>query len=106
MKRLWRAVAWIAGLAIVAALLVPSVRDRLFNRSATTQTAGQQPAGKRRGGSGTIPVLTAIARKADIPVYVEGVGTGQALNSVLIRSQVDGTLTALNFVEGQDREGR
>ena len=47
-------------------------------------------------------MLSAGAREADVPVYVEGVGTGTALNSVLIRSQVDGILTKLNFVEGQD----
>ena len=46
-------------------------------------------------------MLTAPSRMADVPVYVEGVGTGQALNSVLIRSQVDGTLTSLDFTEGQ-----
>ena len=37
-----------------------------------------------------------------MPVYVEGVGTGLALNSDLIRSQVDGILLKLNFVEGQN----
>ena len=46
--------------------------------------------------------MTAKAHASDVPVYVEGVGTGQALNSVLIRSQVDGTLISLNFVEGQN----
>jgi multidrug efflux system membrane fusion protein len=38
----------------------------------------------------------------DVPVYLDGVGSVRALNNVLVRSQVDGKLIAVNFVEGQD----
>ena len=107
MKRVWRLLAWIAGLAVVAALVTPLLTTSLRNTPAPTQTEGAAgsgaPAGKGRHAapSGPIPVLTANSRQADVPVYVEGVGTGQALNSVLVRSQVDGILESLDFVEGQ-----
>src|SRR3954463_13164319 len=49
-----------------------------------------------------VPVLAATPRVQDVPVYLEGVGAVRALNNVLVRSQVDGKLIAVNFTEGQD----
>src|SRR4030081_3300088 len=49
-----------------------------------------------------VPVLAATPRIQDVPVYLEGVGSVRALNNVLVRSQVDGKLIAVNFTEGQD----
>src|SRR3954471_2540313 len=49
-----------------------------------------------------VPVLAATPRMQDVPVYLEGVGSVRALNNVLVRSQVDGKLIAVNFSEGQD----
>ena len=49
-----------------------------------------------------VPVLAAMPRIQDVPVYLDGVGTVHALNTVTVRSQVDGKLIAVNFVEGQD----
>ena len=41
-------------------------------------------------------------RVQDVPVYLDGVGSVRALNTVTVRSQVDGKLIAVNFTEGQD----
>jgi multidrug efflux system membrane fusion protein len=49
-----------------------------------------------------VPVLAATPRVQDVPVYLDAVGAVRALNNVLVRSQVDGKLIAVNFVEGQD----
>ena len=49
-----------------------------------------------------MPVLAATPRIQDVPVYLEGVGSVRALNNVIVRSQVDGKLIAVNFTEGQD----
>ena len=49
-----------------------------------------------------VPVLAATPRTLDVPVYLDGVGAVRALNTVTVRSQVDGKLIAVNFVEGQD----
>lgn len=49
-----------------------------------------------------VPVLAATPRVQDVPVYLDGVGAVRALNTVTVRSQVDGKLIAVNFIEGQD----
>src|SRR3984957_14750574 len=70
------------------------------------QKQGQQKGpGFRRGGGNpndTVPVLAIAARLADVPVYLDGVGTAKALNTVLVRSQVDGKLMKIDFKEGQE----
>jgi membrane fusion protein, multidrug efflux system len=62
----------------------------------------QRNAGRFGNPEGPIPVLAAEARIADVPVYLDGVGTTRALNMVTVHSQVDGTLISVNFREGQD----
>jgi multidrug efflux system membrane fusion protein len=49
-----------------------------------------------------IPVSASPAARADIPVELTGLGTVQALNSVLIRSRVDGQIVKVNYSEGKD----
>jgi membrane fusion protein, multidrug efflux system len=48
-----------------------------------------------------IPVETVAARRADVPIYVDGLGTVQAFNAVTIKSRVDGQIQKISFVEGQ-----
>ena len=49
-----------------------------------------------------IPIATATASVADVPLTVDGIGTVQALNTVNIKPMVDGPLTEIHFREGQD----
>jgi len=49
-----------------------------------------------------IPVVTAAATRADVPVTLDGIGTVQALNTVNIRPMVSGPLVKIGFHEGQD----
>jgi multidrug efflux system membrane fusion protein len=51
-----------------------------------------------------VPVLAATPQIKDVPVYLEGVGTMRALNTVTVRAQVEGKLVAVLFKEGQDVE--
>jgi membrane fusion protein, multidrug efflux system len=70
----------------------------------------KQPAkgGKRGAGGGgsastdPVPILAIPARTADVPVYLDGVGTAKALNTVTVRPQVDGKLINISFTEGQE----
>jgi multidrug efflux system membrane fusion protein len=67
----------------------------------------QQQARFGRGGGGDdgpVPVVAALAKRSDVPVYLDGVGTIRALNTVTVRSQVDGKLLSVNYTEGQDVE--
>src|SRR6266700_1378784 len=49
-----------------------------------------------------IPVMASKVRRADVPIYLTGLGTVQAYNSVLIKSRVDGQIVKINFSEGKD----
>jgi membrane fusion protein, multidrug efflux system len=71
--------------------------------------AGEQQgsrSGRRRGGmsqfSGPIPVLAAEAKAEDVPVYIDGVGSVKALNSVTVRAQISGKIVEIGFDEGQN----
>ena len=49
-----------------------------------------------------VPVASATAQRADVPIYLTGLGTVQAFNTVTIRTQVDGQLFRVAFTEGQE----
>jgi multidrug efflux system membrane fusion protein len=55
-----------------------------------------------RAAAPAIPVSASKVERADIPVELSGLGTVQALNSVLVRSRVDGQIVKINFTEGLD----
>jgi multidrug efflux system membrane fusion protein len=82
-------------LAIIAAIVAQALLG-----------TGDKPAGRRNraGDDGPVPVLVAAASIADVPVYIDGVGTTKALNTVTVVSQVDGKLIKVGFKEGQDVE--
>ena len=48
-----------------------------------------------------VPVAVAQARKGDMAVHLTGLGTVTALNSVTVKSRVDGQLVRVVFIEGQ-----
>jgi multidrug efflux system membrane fusion protein len=49
-----------------------------------------------------IPVTPGTVTVKDVPVYVRGLGTVQAYNTVTIKSRVDGQITQVLFTEGQE----
>jgi multidrug efflux system membrane fusion protein len=49
-----------------------------------------------------VPVTTVATHLQDMPVFLDGLGTVQALNVVEIKAQVNGTLIALPVREGQE----
>ena len=57
---------------------------------------------RRFAAQGPVPVLVTEAARADVPVYIDAVGTTRPLNTVTVRPQVDGKLIGVNFKEGQD----
>jgi multidrug efflux system membrane fusion protein len=64
--------------------------------------AAQQRRAGRFAAEGPVPVLVAAVTRADVPVYLDAVGTIKALNTVTVRPQVDGKLLSVNFKEGDD----
>jgi multidrug efflux system membrane fusion protein len=62
----------------------------------------------RKSGSAAAPASPAVVRveaaktaRADVPIFVDGLGTVQALYTVTISPRVDGELMKVGFVEGQ-----
>jgi multidrug efflux system membrane fusion protein len=55
-----------------------------------------------RAPAPAIPVMASKVERADIPIELAGIGTVQALNSVLVKSRVDGQIVKINFSEGKD----
>jgi len=55
-----------------------------------------------RGAGGPVPVVAGTVKQKDVPIYLEGIGTIQALNTVTVRARVDGQLEKVAFEEGQD----
>ena len=64
----------------------------------------KQAAGRRGKGGGdmAVPVADAPSSIADVPVYLYGVGTAKARNTVTVRPQVDGRILSIKFKEGQE----
>jgi len=57
--------------------------------------------GGRRGGNGPLPVIVEPAKKGNINIYINGLGTVSPLVTDVIRTQVSGQLVQVNFQEGQ-----
>jgi membrane fusion protein, multidrug efflux system len=49
-----------------------------------------------------IPITAGQVEVRDVPLYVVGVGTVQAYNTVTVQARVDGQLDSVDFQEGQD----
>lgn len=58
-----------------------------------------KPGGKQ--GSRSVPVVTAVARQGNMEIFLNGLGTVSALNTVTVRTRVDGQLDRVAFTEGQ-----
>jgi membrane fusion protein, multidrug efflux system len=54
-----------------------------------------------RAGPQTIAVNTAAVSHADMPIYLQGLGTVQAFYTVTVTARVDGELQRVAFTEGQ-----
>jgi multidrug efflux system membrane fusion protein len=100
MRRALRWVLIMVGLAGLVVLLSPVV---LPTRAPETPQFGGRAARGGAGGAGPpVSVLAATAKAADVPVYIDAIGTVRALNTVTVNAQVDGQITEINFKEGQD----
>jgi multidrug efflux system membrane fusion protein len=65
--------------------------------------AAQKGKGGRPGmGQMVIPVATARAETRDLPVFLSGLGSVDAFNTVSIKSRIDGQLVRIAITEGQD----
>lgn len=105
----WR---WLVWVVVLSALTYSGVRYRDALASIVRRPAATDSASGARGGRGGnanprgTSVVAMPARKADMPIYLRGLGSVAAFNTVTVRSRVDGELINIAFTEGQFvREG-
>lgn len=48
-----------------------------------------------------VPVVAGTVAQHDVPIYLNGVGTVIAYNTDVVRAQIQGQITSINFSEGQ-----
>lgn len=48
-----------------------------------------------------VPVVGGVVAQHDVPIYLNGVGTVIAYNTDVVRAQIQGQITSINFTEGQ-----
>jgi membrane fusion protein, multidrug efflux system len=88
----------------------PAANDGATVREGASGKSGDKPkySGGRPGnkdmGDSTgkpTPVSTDLVKRMDMVVNVQALGTMTAMNTAIVRSQVDGVLKSLRFTEGQ-----
>jgi len=62
----------------------------------------EQKNAKASGPPPAVPVGVATVQQRDFPVYLTGLGSVQAFNTVDLKSRIDGQIMQVNFQEGQD----
>ena len=90
---------WTLAAAVAALALCGYFGWRHFY-GAETGTAGPDKANSLQAPA-PIPVTVAQAKKADFPVYLNGLGAVEPYQTVLIRSRVDGQVVKIAFKQGQ-----
>ena len=86
---------WIAA-GVVVAIAIALLLARSSQRKQAAASAAKQQAANR-----SVPVVAVPAKTGDIGAYVSGLGTVMAVNTVTVRSRVDGQLVRVAFREGQ-----
>jgi multidrug efflux system membrane fusion protein len=89
-------------IAGVVLLLVGWWTCHRSSSTADTQSNGRNARNGPGTGGGAVPVVAAKVEKKDVPIYLDGLGTVQAFNTVTVHARVDGELVKVLFTEGQD----
>ncbi len=91
----WVWILLLGSSAVGAYILFPRVTHGIGQQPSKASAATALPGGR------AVPVVGAIAKKGDMPVYLDGLGSVIAFNTVTVRSRVDGQLVKVAFQEGQ-----
>jgi multidrug efflux system membrane fusion protein len=87
----------IAIVVVIAAIVLAVVLLR--QRTAANAAKAQAAAASTRDRATPVGVVPVIAR--DVPVYLDGLGNVNALNTVTVKPRIDGQLLRFYFQEGQ-----
>src|SRR6202045_5546129 len=78
---------------LLAVVLAGGAAFAFLPRSTSKNTVAPAPA--------PVPIVAGTVAQHDVPIYLTGVGTVIAYNTVVVRSQIQGQLVSINFTEGQ-----
>jgi multidrug efflux system membrane fusion protein len=81
---------WMTGIAVV--LVATAVATFVLRSQPQTRVTAPSP---------PVPVTVAPVAQQDVPIFLQALGTVQASFTVSVRSQIDGKLQSVDFVEGQ-----
>jgi membrane fusion protein, multidrug efflux system len=87
------------GIVLVCLVIVGGAVLLARHRTATAEKKGP---GAGRMEQLSVPVVPGVVALKDMPVYLEGLGSVQAFNTVTVRARVDGEVKKIAFIEGQD----
>jgi membrane fusion protein, multidrug efflux system len=93
----WRPWLLIGSVVVIAAFLF----FHFHNRKAAPPGADGQGGKGGKGQGAPVPVLAATSVTKDVGVYLNGLGSVAPLNTVTVKSRVDGQLLRIDFTEGQ-----
>ncbi len=88
-----RRILWLAGLAVIIALVVWVIHHRLASQAGEPSMAAMM--------GGPLPVSIAKVGTADVPIVINALGTVTPLATVTVRPQVTGPIVKIAFSEGQ-----
>jgi len=90
----------VVGAAVIAA--TGAAASGLWASGALSRhaTAAETPA--PAAAPAGIPITEGVVKAEDVPVYLTGIGTVQALNTVTVRSRVDGQIVAVPYSQGAE----
>ena len=89
------------GVVVVLGLLALGWFWATHHRGAAP-SSGSAPGQRGAGAGGPVPVVPGTVTRKDVPIFLDGLGTVQAFNTVTIRARVDGEVQKIAFAEGQD----
>jgi len=87
----------VVGLVVILLIVVGATALR---RTRSVQNA--KAASPREAPARAVPVLAENVTPRDMPVYLRGLGSVTAFNTVTVKTRVDGQIVQINFREGQD----
>ncbi|HJT16079.1 MAG TPA: efflux RND transporter periplasmic adaptor subunit, partial [Thermoanaerobaculia bacterium] len=88
-------------IALTAAIIVVIIVLVLVLRHHAASQAQQSAAAAANARNRAVPVSVAPVVVRDVPVFLDGLGNVNALNTVTVKTRIDGQLLRFNFQEGQ-----